>query len=136
MPSPVEEPQGLLLRRDAITREEERQLLERFDQLRWEPIVIRGKAARRTARHFGLGYNYESRTPLPGEPIPEWLEPSRLAAAELAGVCPDELVETLVQRYPPGVAIGWRRDAPALNRRRAVAAGPRPAPVSAGNRGR
>jgi DNA oxidative demethylase len=40
--------------------------------------------------------------------------PVRAAAAELAGREPEELVETLVQRYPPGATIGWHRDAPAF----------------------
>jgi alkylated DNA repair dioxygenase AlkB len=106
--------QGLVLGDEVISQEEERALLERFETLRWDPIVIRGQAARRTARHFGLGYDYESRTPMPGERIPDWLEPARLAAAGLAGLPPGELVEALVQRYPAGSAIGWHRDAPAF----------------------
>ena len=111
---PLEEPQGLVLAPELIAREHERELLRRLEALRWEPIVIRGQAAHRTARHFGLGYDYESRIPRPGEPVPAWLEPSRRGAARLAGVRPDELVELLVQRYPPGATIGWHRDAPAF----------------------
>jgi len=38
----------------------------------------------------------------------------RAAAARFAGHEPDELVEALVQRYPPGSTIGWHRDAPAF----------------------
>jgi alkylated DNA repair dioxygenase AlkB len=110
----AEEPHGLILRGEVISLEQERELLERFDALRWDPIVIRGQAARRTARHFGLGYDYESRTPRPGETIPAWLEPARGAAAELAGVRPEDLVEVLVQRYPARSTIGWHRDAPAF----------------------
>jgi alkylated DNA repair dioxygenase AlkB len=75
---------------------------------------MHGQAARRTARHYGLGYDYESRAPQPGEPVPEWLLPVRRRAADLAGEEPDELVEVLVQRYPPGATIGWHRDAPAF----------------------
>ena len=112
--APAEQPQGLLLGPDVITREQERDLVERFEALRFDPIVIRGQAARRTARHFGLGYDYESRTPRPGEPIAAWLEPSRRAAAELAGVEPEMLAEILVQRYPAESTIGWHRDAPAF----------------------
>jgi alkylated DNA repair dioxygenase AlkB len=112
--APVEEPEGIVLRPDVITTKEEAALLERFETLAWQPIVIRGQEARRTAHHFGLGYDYESRTPQPGEPIPDWIEPPRRAAADLAGVGPDELVEVLVQRYPVGAAIGWHRDAPAF----------------------
>ena len=112
--APAEQPQGLLLRPEVITLEQERDLLERFATLRFDPIVIRGQAARRTARHFGLSYDYESRTPSPGEAIPAWLEPSRRAGADLAGVPPEELVEVLVQRYPERSTIGWHRDAPAF----------------------
>jgi DNA oxidative demethylase len=112
--APFEQPDGVFLRPDVITREDESALLERFDALRWDPIVIRGQAARRTARHFGLGYDYEARTPRPGDPIPDWIEPARRAGAGLAKVAPEELVEVLVQRYPPGSTIGWHRDAPAF----------------------
>ena len=112
--APSEEPEGLVLRSELLTLQEEAELLERLGELRFDPIVIRGQAARRTARHYGLGYDYESRTPQPGEPIPDWILPVRLRAGELAGEAPDELVEVLVQLYPPGATIGWHRDAPAF----------------------
>jgi hypothetical protein len=104
----------LTLRPDVITEEQERELLREFETLRFDPIVIRGQAARRTARHYGLSYDYEARSPLPGEPIPAWLGPARDAAARLADVSADELVEALIQRYPAGSTIGWHRDAPAF----------------------
>jgi alkylated DNA repair dioxygenase AlkB len=112
--SPSEEPQGLVLRPELLTPEEEGALLEQLGELRFDPIVMHGRAARRTARHYGLGYDYGSRTPQPGEPIPDWLLPVRAQAAELAGEEPEALAEILVQRYPPGAAIGWHRDAPAF----------------------
>jgi alkylated DNA repair dioxygenase AlkB len=112
--APSEEPEGLALRPELLTVEEEAELLERLDELRFDPIVMHGQAARRTARHYGLGYDYESRTPRPGEPVPGWLEPARERAAGLAGEEPEALVEILVQRYPPGATIGWHRDAPAF----------------------
>ena len=114
MRAPLEEPDGISLRPEVVTPGQESALLERFETLRWDPIVIRGQAARRTARHFGLGYDYESRAPQAGEAIPAWIEPARRAAAQLADVDVEELVEVLVQRYPPGSTIGWHRDAPAF----------------------
>lgn len=114
MRAPAEEPEGLVLKADVLSQREERSLVERFTSLHWDPIVIRGQAARRTARHFGVGYDYESRTPRPGEAMPDWLDPPRRAASALAGVPPDDLVEALIQRYPPGSTIGWHRDAPAF----------------------
>src|SRR5829696_262362 len=112
--APSEEPEGLVLRPELLTAGEEAELLDTLGELRFDPIVMHGRAARRTARHYGLGYDYESRTPQPGEPVPDWLLPVRRRAAELAGAEPDELVEVLVQRYPPGATIGWHRDAPAF----------------------
>src|SRR5436190_10568846 len=107
--------QGLRYELELVPPTMERQLLEVFESLRWDPIVIRGQAAKRSARHYGLGYDYESRTPLAGEPVPEWLEPARALAADFAGFEPEQLAEILVQRYPAGSAIGWHRDAPAFD---------------------
>jgi alkylated DNA repair dioxygenase AlkB len=112
--SPSEEPGGLVLRAELLTAGEEAELLERLGDLRFDPIVMHGQPAKRTARHYGLDYDYEARTPIPGEPVPDWLLPLRARAAELAGHEPEELVEILVQRYPPGAPIGWHRDAPAF----------------------
>jgi DNA oxidative demethylase len=112
--APLDPPEGFILRKDTISDVEELQLLERFDDLRWDPIVIRGQTARRTAHHFGLTYDYESRAPRAGESIPAWLAPARTAAAALAGIKHEDWRQVLVQRYPPGAAIGWHRDSPAF----------------------
>jgi DNA oxidative demethylase len=110
----MERPEGLVYQPELIPQEMEADLLHVFETLRFDPIVIRGQAARRTARHYGLDYDYEARTPMPGEPVPDWLLPVRALAAEFAGFEPEELVEILVQRYPAGSTIGWHRDAPAF----------------------
>jgi alkylated DNA repair dioxygenase AlkB len=112
--APSEEPEGIVYRPELVSVEEEAELVERLRSLRFDPIVLHGQAAKRTGRHYGLDYDYGSRTPMPGEPVPHWLLPVRAKAAELAGHDPDELVEILVQRYPPGATIGWHRDAPAF----------------------
>jgi alkylated DNA repair protein (DNA oxidative demethylase) len=113
--APSEEPDGLVYRPELLSVAEEVELLGVLDALRFDPIVMHGQEARRTARHFGLDYDYEARTPKPGEPAPEWLRRVRERASELAGVRPEELAEILVQRYPPGSTIGWHRDAPAFD---------------------
>ena len=97
---------------DAITPGEESDLLGRLEELEFREVRIRGQTARRTARHFGIDYGYESREITEGEPPPDWLEPVRDRAGELGGIAPQELAEILVQRYPPGSTIGWHRDAP------------------------
>ena len=113
--APSEEPQGIVYEPELLSAAEEAALLEELGSLRFDPIVMHGRAARRTGRHYGLDYDYESRTPKPGEPVPDWLVPVRERAASLAGHDPTELVEVLVQRYPPGATIGWHRDAPAFD---------------------
>jgi alkylated DNA repair protein (DNA oxidative demethylase) len=112
--APSEEPEGLVYRPELLSAEEESALLGELESLRFDPIVLHGRAARRSGRHFGLDYDYEARTPQPGEPIPDWLLPVRERAAQLAGQAPEALVEILVQRYPEGSTIGWHRDAPAF----------------------
>src|SRR3954468_20999052 len=99
--------EGLKYELELVPPAVERDLLDVFEELRWDPIVIRGQAAKRTARHFGLDYDYETRKPKAGVPVPDWLLAPRALAAEFAGVEPAQLVEILVQRYPPGSTIGW-----------------------------
>jgi alkylated DNA repair dioxygenase AlkB len=104
-------PDGFVYRADFLDEPEERALLARFDELEFEEIVMKGVVARRTAVRYGYGYDYDRRAAVPGaDPIPEWLEPVRDRAAELAGGA--ELVQVLIQRYPPGAPIGWHRDSP------------------------
>jgi alkylated DNA repair dioxygenase AlkB len=109
--APLEEPEGLLYKPELLTVEDERKLLDVLTELRFDPIVMHGVAARRTARHYGRDYDYGSRTPKEGEPMPEWLLALR---DRVAAFHPGEYAEALVQRYPPGSTIGWHRDAPAF----------------------
>src|SRR5206468_13121253 len=89
-------PGGLVYRPDFLTFDEEGRLLELLDALEFEPIVMRGVTARRTALRFG-------------DDVPGWLAPLRDRGAALAGLDPHALVQALVQRYPPGAPIGWHR---------------------------
>src|SRR4051812_14737545 len=114
-PAVANPPEGLVYREDFLLEEEESALLAEIEALEFDEIRIRGVAARRTARHFGVDYDYESRRPVEAaEPLPDWLVSLRDRCGGLAGVPGAELVEALVQRYPPGATIGWHRDAPAF----------------------
>jgi alkylated DNA repair protein (DNA oxidative demethylase) len=109
-------PDGLVYQPDFLTAAEEDGLLGRFDSLDFQQIVMKGVAARRTAVRYGSGYDYDRRTPTPdADPIPPWLVPVRDRAATLAGLEDEELVQVLIQRYPPGAPIGWHRDSPAYD---------------------
>jgi DNA oxidative demethylase len=108
-----EEPEGLVFRPEFVLKEEERELRAAVEELEFGQITMRGQIARRTVRHFGYDYDYESYGKLVrGEPLPSWLLPLRDRCADLADLEPGELVQALVTRYPPGAPIGWHRDAP------------------------
>ena len=84
--------------------------------LDYREVVMHGRPAKRTVRHFGLDYDYQSRELVPADPFPTELEWLRERCAGLAERRPDELVQVLVSRYPPGAGIGWHRDAPMFGR--------------------
>ena len=111
-PTRTERPEGLVYRPEFITAGHERELLGLLERLEFHEVRMRGQVARRTVRHFGFDYGYESWKIRRGEPLPPELEPLRAAAAELIGLEPDALAQTLVASYPPGAGIGWHRDAP------------------------
>jgi alkylated DNA repair dioxygenase AlkB len=109
----TEPPEGLVYRPELVSPEEEQGVLEVLESTELHAVTMRGQTARRTVRHFGLDYDYERYGRLlPTDPLPESLEWLRDRCAELAGVEPDDLAQTLVSRYPPGAPIGWHRDAP------------------------
>ena len=108
-----EPPQGLVYRPDFITEDEERALLATLDEIEFRAVTMRGQTARRTVRHYGYDYDYETWGKLvPSDPLPASLTWLRDRCASLAELAPEELVQTLVSRYPPEAPIGWHRDAP------------------------
>ena len=108
-------PPGLVFQAELLSPTEELDALRTIDALEFHEIRMHGVVAKRSARHFGVDYDYERRAAVStADPIPEWIEPVRARAAGLAELAPESLVEVLVQRYPEGAQIGWHRDAPAF----------------------
>ena len=105
-------PEGLTYVEEFMSQTEEAGVLAFLEPLEFEPIVMRGRAAKRTVRHYGLQYEYRKRDVAPGEPVPDELAFVRDRCAALMGRAPEELVQLLVQRYPAGAGIGWHKDAP------------------------
>jgi alkylated DNA repair dioxygenase AlkB len=116
-PAASETPEGLVYCEEFIDAAEERGLLELFGGLEFRTLAMRGQTARRTVRHFGLDYEYESGELVPADPLPEEMRWLRDRCAELMEREPDDLVQTLVSRYPQGAGIGWHRDAPMFGSR-------------------
>ena len=106
-------PEGLVYEPDFISEDEERGMLSLLDQMEFREVTMRGQTARRTVRHFGYDYDYQSYgTIVPAEPLPESLVWLRDRCAALAELPAEDLVQALVSRYPAGATIGWHRDAP------------------------
>ena len=97
-----------------MTADEERALVARFESQVFDPIVMRGQVARRSALQFGYDYRYNGGSVRPTEPPPPFLDAYRERAAALIGRPKDALAMVLVLRYPPGAGIGWHRDRPAF----------------------
>lgn len=112
LPSAAAPPDGLVYAEDVLSDREERAVLDVLAAVDWQPVEMRGQVARRQVRHYGLRYDYEARELLPTAALPPALEPLRAAAAALAGLPAEALVQVLLTRYPPGATIGWHRDAP------------------------
>jgi DNA oxidative demethylase len=107
----VEHPAGLTYREDLLTVAEEESLLRRFASMELEPVVVRGHAARRTVRHYGWTYDFDSWGLTPAERPPAYLDDLRARCADLTDIEPEAWEEVLVTRYAPGDGIGWHRDA-------------------------
>jgi alkylated DNA repair protein (DNA oxidative demethylase) len=112
-----EQPEGLVYRDAFISAAEEQGLLDALEALDFRPVTMRGQTARRTVRHFGLDYDYETGDLVPADPLPGSMLWLRDRCAGLMEREPDDLVQILVSRYPSGAGIGWHRDAPMFGSR-------------------
>ncbi|MDP9383879.1 MAG: alpha-ketoglutarate-dependent dioxygenase AlkB [Actinomycetota bacterium] len=110
-------PEGLEYAEEFVTRDEERDLLALLGGLEFRAVTMRGQTARRTVRHFGLDYAYESGELVETDPLPEPMHWLRDRCAALMERDPADLAQILVSRYPPGAGIGWHRDAPMFGSR-------------------
>ncbi len=110
-------PEGLAYHPDFVTAAEETALLAVLERLDFRAVTMRGQVARRTVRHFGLDYAYETGELVPADPLPDELAWLRERCAELMGRAPEDLVQVLVSRYPAGAGIGPHRDAPMFGSR-------------------
>jgi DNA oxidative demethylase len=109
-----EVPVGLRYEPSFLDSDDQARVMAELRALQYGEVRMHGQVARRVVRHWGVGYDFDTRQLRPGDPIPAWLAPVRISAAALMDVAVDELAEALATYYPPGAAIGWHRDAPAF----------------------
>ena len=105
-------PAGFRYVPELLTASEHDALVRALGTLELRPVLLAGRAARRTVAHFGWEYGYASLHLTPAAAIPMFLWPLRVKAGALAGVPSASLEHVLVARYPERAAIGWHRDPP------------------------
>ncbi|HEU0154993.1 MAG TPA: alpha-ketoglutarate-dependent dioxygenase AlkB [Stellaceae bacterium] len=102
-----------LSKADAIvTPDEEQALIAAIDAADLAPFRFHGWLGKRLTVSYGWGYDFDDASLAPAAPIPDWLLPLRVTAADFAQLEPDEFVQALLIRYDPGAGIGWHRDRP------------------------
>jgi len=105
-------PPGLIYRADFLEREEEQALLGHIRALPLREAQYRQYTARRRTVNYGFSYDFQHLEAKPAPPIPEFLGPLRVRAAQWAGVASEDFVQALVAEYTPGTPLGWHRDVP------------------------
>jgi alkylated DNA repair dioxygenase AlkB len=103
-------PNGLVYRPDFITEAEEEDLLRIIETLPMEHPITDTYVARRRIIHFGWGFDFEKNHIMPGPPLPDFLVPIARRIEKWMGFPRGDVVEALINEYPPGYGLGWHRD--------------------------
>lgn len=102
--------EGLSYREEMIGEPEAAALVSRLSAAELAPFRFHGWLGNRKTQSFGWRYDFDDASFTPTEPVPDWLQPLRAAAAAFARVQPEDFVHVLLARYDPGAGIGWHRD--------------------------
>lgn len=103
-------PEGFRYAPEAIGADEEAALLAWVRGLPFRAFEFHGHTGRRRTVSFGWGYDFAREALHAAPPLPDALHAVRAAAARVADLAPDALVQALVTEYEAGAGIGWHRD--------------------------
>ena len=103
---------GLLQVENVLKPVEEQRLIGLIETVELSPFQFHGWLGKRLTASFGWRYDFDDASIQPAAPIPDWLLPLRERSAPIAGLRPDQFVQSLLVRYDPGAGIGWHRDRP------------------------
>ncbi|WP_374516482.1 alpha-ketoglutarate-dependent dioxygenase AlkB [Brevundimonas sp.] len=109
-------PEGLKYAPDVIAPEAAARLVETFAALPFEAFDFHGFKGNRRIVSYGGRYDFSASRLREAEPVPDFLQPARAAAAAFAGLEPQALVQAMVTEYAPGAGIGWHRDRPEFDK--------------------
>lgn len=87
-------------------------LIREVRTLDFAPFDFRGFKGKRRTVSFGSHYDFTHCRIESAAPVPDWLKPLRMMAADFASIAEGDLVQALVTEYAPGAGIGWHRDRP------------------------
>ena len=105
----ISPPEGFSYQPDFISIDEERELLNILKGLSFGVFEMHGVEARRKVIHYGMKYNFLSRTASKTNSPPSWLLDLKKKSEVLLK---KEIPQILITHYPPGAPIGWHFDAP------------------------
>jgi hypothetical protein len=115
-------PEGFRYQPEFLTKDEEMDLVARFQDLSFKEFEFHGFLGKRRVVSFGWKHDFGAGRLRESEPIPEFIVPICEKAAAFATIDPQTIAHVLVTEYSAGTAIGWPLALPA-----AQAASARPA---------
>lgn len=105
-------PEGFAYAEGRIDAALEKALLRTIGTLPFKPFEFHGFFGNRRVVSYGWRYDYAGRALRESDPMPDFLQPLRVAAARFAGLPAERFQQALVTEYAPGAGIGWHRDKP------------------------
>lgn len=105
-------PQGFAYQPNALTIEQEQQLLEEIPTLPFKAFEFRGFEGKRRTVSYGWRYDFNQQELQKADPLAPFLLPVRELAGRFAALPPEALEQITVIEYSPGSAIGWHKDRP------------------------
>jgi alkylated DNA repair dioxygenase AlkB len=105
-------PDGMRYEEAFLSPDEEAALIARIEQLPLAPMKYQQYEALRRVVSYGGQYDFGRQQLNAADPLPQWLEPLRMRAAQWLGVATERFTQALVAEYRPGTPLGWHRDVP------------------------
>ena len=108
--SPPSLPEGFRYQFDLLSKDEERDLVNRLQSLPFKGFEFHGFVGNRRVVSFGWKYDFSDRQLQKVQELPPFLVPLRDRAAAFAELAPGDFQHALVTEYSPGAGIGWHKD--------------------------
>ena len=103
-------PEGFRYHPDFLSREEERSLLERIEDLPFREFEFHRFTGKRRIVSFGWRYDFNGGGLTKTDDMPNFLTAARARAENFASIAAGDLQQVLITEYAPGAAIGWHKD--------------------------